>query len=146
MFLFQMHEANLYRSLECQQWKLRKTRSTISMSSSKMSWKLLESTICSSYVVNPTVGASNLNRVGIMGAHETGNISHNDGKLIEFCEMNHFLITVTIFRHKEMHKTKWTTPYGRYHNQIDHFLIDKFFRKSISFCDTRVLWGVYGCL
>ena len=41
-----------------------------------------------------------------MGAHETGNISDNDGKLIEFCEMNSFVITVTIFPHKEMLKTK----------------------------------------
>ena len=56
--------------------------------------------------MNPAVGASNLNRLGIMGAHETGNISDNDGKLIEFCEMNSFVITVTIFPHKEMLKTK----------------------------------------
>ena len=56
--------------------------------------------------MNPAVGASNLNRLGIMGAHETGNISDNDGKLVEFCEMNSFVITVTIFPHKEMLKTK----------------------------------------
>ena len=56
--------------------------------------------------MNPAVGASNLNRVGIMGAHETGNISDNDGKLVEFCEMNSFVITVTIFPHKEMLKTQ----------------------------------------
>ena len=99
--------------------------------------------------MNPAVGASNHNRVGIMGAHETGNISDNDGKLVEFCEMNSFVITVTIFPHKEMLKTRkkwWTSPYGRYHCQIDHFLIDKFSRKSVSFCDTKVVWSVYGCL
>ena len=38
--------------------------------------------------MNPAVRASNLNGVGIMGAHETGNISDNDGKLVEFCEMD----------------------------------------------------------
>ena len=99
--------------------------------------------------MSPAVEASNLNRVGIMGPHETGNISDNDGKLVEFCKMNSFVITVTIFAHKQMLKTKkklWTFPYGRYHNQIDHFLNDKFSRRSISFCDTRVVWGVYGCL
>ena len=56
--------------------------------------------------MNPAVRASNLNGVGIMGAHETGNISDNDGKLVEFCGMNSFVITVTIFPHKEMLKTK----------------------------------------
>lgn len=56
--------------------------------------------------MNPAVGNSNLNRVGIMGAHETGNISDNDRKLVEFCEMNSSVITVTIFPHKEMLKTK----------------------------------------
>ena len=56
--------------------------------------------------MNPAVRASNLNGVGKMGAHETGNISDNDRKLIEFCEMNSFVITVTIFSHKEMLKTK----------------------------------------
>ena len=56
--------------------------------------------------MNPEVAASNLNRLEIMGAHETGNISDNDGKLVEFCEMNSFVITVTIFPHKEMLKTQ----------------------------------------
>lgn len=99
--------------------------------------------------MNPAVGASNLNRVGIMEIMKQAISATMTGSSLSFARWTALpsLLPYSLTRRCSRPKKKWwTSPYGGYHNQIDHFLIDKFSRKSVSFCDTRVVWGVYGCL
>ena len=57
---------------------------------------------------------------------------------------NGFIITGTIFPHKDIHKLTWRSPDGRTVNQIDHVLVNGNMRRF--FLDTRVMRGaeVYG--
>ncbi|PIK41764.1 endonuclease-reverse transcriptase [Apostichopus japonicus] len=73
-----------------------------------------------------------------MGKHGTGVINNNGERLVDFCGLNHFVITGTLFPHKEIHKNTWTSD-KRTNNQIDHVLINKKYRSSVR--DTRVMRG-----
>ena len=67
----------------------------------------------------------------VMGQHGTGDRNENGERLCEFCEMNGLVITGTIFPHKEIHKSTWTSPNGRTKNQIDHTMMAKEYRSSV---------------
>ena len=60
-------------------------------------------------------------------------------RLCDFCGANGFIITGTIFPHKDIHKLIWRSPDGRTVNQIDHVLVNGNMRTSI--LDTRVMIG-----
>ena len=49
------------------------------------------------------------------------------------------MIGGTLFQHKTIHKTTWTSPDQRIHNQIDHICIGQKFRRSL--LDVRVKGG-----
>ena len=66
-----------------------------------------------------------------MGKHGVGTRNHNGEKLCDFRGMNDLVFTVTIFRHKEIHKQTWISPDRRTRNQIDHALISRKFRTSV---------------
>jgi hypothetical protein len=74
-----------------------------------------------------------------MGTNGTGIINSNGEQLVEFCGLNDFVITGTLFPHKDIHKNTWTSPDKRTNNQIDHVLINQKYRSSIK--DTRVMRG-----
>ena len=88
--------------------------------------------------LNAKVGNNNTNREEVMGKFGNGE------RLCDFCSANGFIITGTIFPHKDIHKLTWRSPDGRTVNQIDHVLVNGNMRTSI--LDTRVMIGadIYG--
>nr|KAG5699715.1 hypothetical protein BaRGS_022113 [Batillaria attramentaria] len=72
--------------------------------------------------LNAKVGTDNTDRELIMGKHGTGTQNENGELFTEFCTTNDLVIGGTIFPHKTIHKTTWTSPDGRTVNQIDHII------------------------
>ena len=93
---------------------------------------------------NAKVGNNNTNREEVMGKFGIGIMNDNGERLFDFCSANGFIITGTIFPHKDIHKLTWRSPDGRTVNQIDHVLVNGNMRTSI--LDTRVMIGadIYG--
>ena len=63
----------------------------------------------------------------------------NGVRLVEFCSENGMVITGTIFEHKNIHKTIWTSPDHNSNNQINHILVNRKCRRSI--LDTKARRG-----
>ena len=59
--------------------------------------------------LNAKVGADNTNRELIMGKHGVGIEDDNRELLTEFCTFNDLVIGGTVFQHKQIHKTTWTS-------------------------------------
>ena len=89
--------------------------------------------------LNAKVGCCNSSLEHIMGKHGVGEINENGERFQDFCAFNNLVIGGTIFPHKNIHKTTWTSPDGRTENQIDHFCIARKFRRSLQ--DVRVMRG-----
>ena len=89
--------------------------------------------------LNAKVGNNNTNREELMGKFGVGIMNASGERLRDFCSANGFIITGTIFPHKDIHKLTWRSPDGRTVNQIDHVLVNGNMRTSIS--DTRVMRG-----
>ena len=89
--------------------------------------------------LNAKVGNNNTNREDVMGKFGVGVMNDNGERLCDFCNTNGFIITGTIFPHKDIHKLTWRSPDGRTVNQIDRVLVNGNIRASIS--DTRVMRG-----
>nr|KAG5685711.1 hypothetical protein BaRGS_027976 [Batillaria attramentaria] len=81
--------------------------------------------------LNAKVGTDNTDRELIMGKHGTGTKNENGELFTEFCTTNDLVIGGTIFPHKTIHKTTWTSPDGRTVNQIDHITIGRKWRRSL---------------
>ena len=70
---------------------------------------------------NAKVGEQQLGEEGIVGKFGMiGERSDNGERFVSFCALNNLAIASTMFPHKEIHRYKWTSPNGQYHNQIDH--------------------------
>ena len=89
--------------------------------------------------LNAKVGSDNTGREHVMGKHGIGTINDNGERLADFCEENNLLIGGTLFQHKHIHKTTWTSPYGTTKNQIDHVIINRRWRSSLQ--DVRAYRG-----
>ena len=89
--------------------------------------------------LNAKVGADNTNRELVIGKHGVGVQNDNGELLTEFCTFNDLVIDGTVFQHKQIHKTTWTSPDGRTENQIDHITIRRKWRRSL--LDVRVKQG-----
>ncbi len=89
--------------------------------------------------LNAKVGCDNSSLEHIMGKHGVGEVNDNGERLQDFCAFNRLVIGGTVFPHKKIHKTTWTSPDGRTENQIDHFCIASKFRRSLQ--DVRVMRG-----
>ena len=87
--------------------------------------------------LNAKVGNNNTNSEEIMGKFGVVVMNDNGERLCDFCSTNGFIITGTIFPHKDIHKLTWRSPDGRTVNQIDRVLVNGNMRTSIS--DTRVM-------
>ena len=89
--------------------------------------------------LNAKVGDDNTGRELIMGRHGVGTCNENGELFTDFCSFNDLVIGGTIYPHKRIHKTTWTSPDGKTENQIDHFTIDRKWRRSV--LDVRVRRG-----
>ena len=58
-------------------------------------------------------------------------------RLLEFAEMNDFVIANTLHPHKESRRYTWTCPDGYTRNQIDYILIQRKFKSSVIPSKTR---------
>ena len=93
--------------------------------------------------LNAKVGNNNTNREELMGKFGVGIMNASGERLRDFCSANGFIITGTIFPHKDIHKLTWRSPDGRTVNQIDHVLVNGNMRTFL--LDTRVMRGADVC-
>ena len=75
----------------------------------------------------------------IKGPFGRGELTDNGERMLEFCVRNEIKIMNTYFRHKNIHKTTWTSPDGQTHNEIDYICISR--RWSSSVTDVRAKRG-----
>jgi endonuclease/exonuclease/phosphatase family metal-dependent hydrolase len=62
----------------------------------------------------------------ITGRHSLHTECNDNGsRVIDFAASRNMVVSSTQFPRKEIYKWTWTSPGGRYHNQIDHVLIEK---------------------
>ncbi|VDO69787.1 unnamed protein product [Schistosoma margrebowiei] len=88
---------------------------------------------------NANVGTDNTGYENIMGRHELGERNENGERFANLCAFNKLVIGGTIFPHKRIHKTTWTSPDHTTQNQIDHICINKKFRRTME--DVRIKRG-----
>ena len=84
-------------------------------------------------------GNNNIGRDRVMGTHGIGTINDNGERLCHFCDENNMVIGGTLFQHRDIHKTTWTSPSGATKSQIDHILINGKWRSSLQ--DVRAYRG-----
>ena len=89
--------------------------------------------------MNAKIGSDNEGIEYVMGTHAIGERNENGDLFTDFCAFNELVIGGSIFPHKTIHKTTWTSPDGRTENQIDHITISKAWRHSL--IDTRTKRG-----
>ncbi|VDP43472.1 unnamed protein product [Schistosoma margrebowiei] len=83
------------------------------------------------------VGTDNTGYEDIMGRHGLGERNENGERFADLCAFNKLVIGGTIFPHKRIHKTTWTSPDHTTQNQIDHICINKTFRRTIEDVRTK---------
>ena len=66
-------------------------------------------------------------------------MNDNEERLCDFCSTNGFVLTGTLFPHKEIHKTTWKSTDGRKLNQINHVIVNGNMRTSV--LNIRVMRG-----
>ncbi|XP_059147249.1 craniofacial development protein 2-like [Physella acuta] len=81
--------------------------------------------------MNAKVGTENKERELTMGKNEIGIINENGELFADFCAFNDLIIGGTIFSHKDIHKTSWTSPDGKTKNQIDHITVSRKWIRSL---------------
>ncbi|VDP74445.1 unnamed protein product [Schistosoma curassoni] len=74
---------------------------------------------------NAKVGTDNTGYEDIMGRHGLGERKENGERFANLCAFNKLVIGGTIFPHKRIHKTTWTSSDHSTQNQIDHICINK---------------------
>jgi hypothetical protein len=63
-------------------------------------------------------------------------ISNDNGiRVVNFATSKNLRVRSTMFPHRNIHKYIWTSPGGKTHNQINHFLVDR--RRHSSVLDVR---------
>jgi hypothetical protein len=71
--------------------------------------------------------------IGTRSLHE---ISNDNGiRVVNFATSKKIRVKSRMFPHRNIHKYTWTSPDGKNHNQIDHFLVDM--RRHSSVLDVR---------
>ncbi|VDP34150.1 unnamed protein product [Schistosoma mattheei] len=81
--------------------------------------------------LNAKVEMENTEYEDIMGRHGLGERNGNGERFANLCAFNKLVIGGTIFPHKRIHKTTWTSPDHTTQNQIDHICTNKKFRRTI---------------
>ncbi|VDP53487.1 unnamed protein product [Schistosoma mattheei] len=80
---------------------------------------------------NAKVGMDNSGYEDIMGRHGLGERNENGERFANLCAFNKLVIGGTVFPHKRIHKSTWTSPDHTTQNQIDHICTNKKFRRTI---------------
>jgi hypothetical protein len=76
-------------------------------------------------IFKPTIGNESLNEIS----------NDNEIRVVNFAISKNLRVKSTMFPHRNIHKYTWTSPNGKTHNQIDHFLVDR--RRHSSVLDVR---------
>lgn len=66
-----------------------------------------------------------------MGKHGCGEVNDNVERLVVFYWNSNCVIGATIFPHKNVHKLIWRSSDDTTENQIDHFIVNNKWRRSI---------------
>ena len=88
---------------------------------------------------NAKIGSNNTAYEEILGKQGLGDRNENGDFFVDFCASTGMVIGGSIFPHKRIHKTTWTSPDLQTENQIDHICINRRFRRSLQ--DVRVFRG-----
>ena len=67
----------------------------------------------------------------VVGHNGLGTQNERGSKLIEWCQMNEFIITNTWFENHPRRQWTWKSPGDRTRNKIDYILIQKRFRNAV---------------
>jgi hypothetical protein len=60
------------------------------------------------------------------GNESVHEISNDDGvSVVNFATYKNLTVKSTMYPHRNIHKSAWTSSDGKTHNQIDHILIDR---------------------
>ncbi|VDP82700.1 unnamed protein product [Schistosoma curassoni] len=86
---------------------------------------------------NAKVGTDNTGYEDIMGRHGLGERNENGERFANLCASNKLVIGGTIFPHKRIYETTWTSPNHTTQNQIDHICINKKFRRAMEDLRTK---------
>ncbi|VDP33190.1 unnamed protein product [Schistosoma margrebowiei] len=86
---------------------------------------------------NAKVGTDNTGYEDIMRRHGLGERNENDERFANLCAFNKLVIGGTIFPHKRIHKTTWTSPDHTTQNGIDHICINKKIRRTMEDLGTK---------
>jgi len=73
----------------------------------------------------------------IAGKFGLGGANVRGARLLEFAEMNDFVIANTLHPHKKSRRYTWTSSDGYTRNQIDYILIQRKFKSSVVASKTR---------
>ncbi|VDP46489.1 unnamed protein product [Schistosoma margrebowiei] len=88
---------------------------------------------------NAKVRTDNTGYEDIIGRHGLGERNKNGERFANLCSFNKLVIGGTIFPHKRIHKTTWTSPDHTTQNQMDHICINKTFKKTME--DVKTMRG-----
>ncbi|KAI0233499.1 hypothetical protein LSAT2_016251, partial [Lamellibrachia satsuma] len=89
--------------------------------------------------LNARVGKENTGKERAMGTEGFGCINNNGERLSDLCVENNLVIGGTLFKHRNIHKTTWTSPDNNTVSQIDHVLVNQKWRRSLQ--DVRARRG-----
>ena len=89
--------------------------------------------------LNAKIGKDNNDWRGTMGTEGLGQMNENGLLFASFCALNELVIGGSLFPHKQTHKATWISPDHHTENQIDHFTIDRKWRRVL--LDVRVKRG-----
>nr|XP_042086679.1 craniofacial development protein 2 isoform X3 [Ovis aries] len=84
---------------------------------------------------NAKVGSQEI--PGITGRFGLGMQNEAGRRLIEFCHHNRLVITNTLFQQPSRRLYTWTSPDGRYRDQIDYIICRQRWRSSVQSAKTR---------
>ena len=88
---------------------------------------------------NARIGRENDKWPSAMGKHGIGNRNSNGELLLALCTEFDLIVTNTVFKQKDAHKTTWTHPRSRHGHMID-FIITRC-RDKMDICSTRTMRG-----
>jgi len=88
---------------------------------------------------NARVGSEQDKWKGVIGPHGIGSCNSNGELLLALCSENNLIITNTMFKHKNHHKTTWMHPRSKHWHLLDYVLTREKDRKDV--LDTRAMRG-----